>query len=86
MVTTNVVSVTSTSTPVVVFEAQPANASQMCVRNTGTVTVLLGTAASQVFPLASNEFLGLQVAPDDEVYAVLQSGSTAGQLTVLGVG
>lgn len=77
------VAVTSTSTPVTVVSNVSSNQAQVSIRNTGTVTVLLGATGAVLFPLAANEFLGIQLGSDDTLVSVLQSGSTAGQLTVL---
>ena len=77
--------VPSDGTPVTVVQSTPSNASSISIRNTGTIAVLLGTTGSVVFPLLVNEFLGLQVGPDDTLISVVQTNGTAGQLTVLGV-
>lgn len=67
-----------------VFSSTPQNANALSIRNTGTTTVYLGTVGSTLFPLAANEFIGLQVANDDTLFAT--GSGNAGTLVVLGVG
>lgn len=86
MVTCFQIPVPTTGTANVVSGAA-INSSNISIRNTGTVTVLLGTASSALYPLEAGEALGLSVAPEDVIVATLPSGSaSAGQLTILGVG
>jgi hypothetical protein len=69
---------------VTVFASEPENSSSISIRNTGTVTVLLGSSVP-VFPLNSGETLGVGAGPDDILQAQVQIPGTAGQLTVLGM-
>lgn len=81
-VTCATVAVPSSGT-ITVFSSTPENSSALSIRNTGTSTVFLGTATSQLFPLNAGEFLGFEVAPDDTLVA--NGGGSAGTLIVLGV-
>jgi hypothetical protein len=63
------------------FEATPAS---VAVRNTGTVTVLIGGLdGNLVFPLQPNEFLGVSVDTTEGLYAKVQTNGTAGQVATL---
>lgn len=85
-VTCTQITVPSNGTVATVFTSNPTNSSSISVRNTGTNTVLLGTTGEFFFPLQAMEFLGLSVALDDTLSAIVQTNGAAGQLTVLGVG
>jgi hypothetical protein len=53
------------------------------LRNTGTVTVLVGASGSIVFPLNAGEVLGFTTDVNSLLYAEVQTAGTAGQLTVI---
>jgi hypothetical protein len=80
------ISIPSNQSPVNVFASEPENSSSISIRNTGTVTILLGSSATAiVFPLNAGEVLGVQAGPDDVLQAQVQTAGTAGQLTILGM-
>lgn len=83
--TAPIVAVPSTGAAVSLFASNPSgSASQVSIRNTGTVTVLLGPSGAINFPLAANEFIGLNASADlASLQSVVQSNGTAGQLTLL---
>lgn len=85
-VTSFQITIPSGATPVTVIQSTPNNSNSVSIRNTGTVTVLLGSTGAVLFPLVANEFLGLELAVDDTLVAQVQTAGTAGQLTILGVG
>ena len=79
------ITVPSNGTAVTLLISTPVNSSAIAIRNTGTVTVLLGPIGQQLFPLEAGEFFGAGVAADDVISAVVQTPGTAGQVIVFGM-
>lgn len=80
------VAIPSNGTEATLFASSPTNANQISIRNTGTVTVLLGQLGGEIFPLNVGEFLGVAVGSDDTLMCKVQTNGTAGQVSVLAAG
>lgn len=81
------VTVTHGTTPVPVADSDgdPTWGDDLAFRNTGTVDLYIGGSTSGTcnFPLLQGETIGMSVAQNDILYAMVQSGSVDGQISAI---